>query len=158
MRLVREITFAMALTAASLVSITTGHAHETKIGNLTIEHAWSRQSPMGGSVAAGFMIITNAGSEDDRLVKATASISTNVQIHDMKMEGDVMKMVELPEGVVIPAGATVELKPRSLHIMFMDVTTPAKEGDIITGTLVFERAGTAEIEYEVMAPNAGMDH
>jgi copper(I)-binding protein len=38
------------------------------------------------------------------------------------------------------------------------VTTPAKEGDIITGTLVFERAGTAEIEYEVMAPNAGMDH
>jgi copper(I)-binding protein len=158
MRLIKELAFAIALTGASLVSAVTGHAADVTVGNLTISAPWSRQSPMAGSVAAGFMTITNAGTEDDRLVKATAAISPNVQIHDMKMEGDVMKMVELAEGIVIPAGGTVELKPRSLHVMFLELPAMPKEGETFTGTLVFEKAGTVEITYEVKGPMAGMDH
>lgn len=156
MRLIKEFTFAAALSLASLYTISMGHAGEVRIGDLTIEQPWSRQSPMAGNVAAGFMKITNSGTEDDRLISATASITGTVQLHDMKMDGDVMKMVEIPEGIVIPAGQTVELKPRSLHVMFMDVPAQPKEGDVFKGTLVFEKAGTAEVEYEVMAPMAGM--
>ena len=156
MRLIMEIAFAAALTIASLVDATVGHAQEIKAGNLVIGHPWSRQSPMGGSVAAGFMTIQNTGADDDRLLKATAEITSNVQIHTMKMDGDVMKMVEMPDGIPIPAGQTVELKPKSLHVMFMGLASPVMEGQEIKGTLVFEKAGTVEIEYEVMAPNAGM--
>lgn len=157
MRLIKELAFAVALTAASLVSAVTGHAADVTVGSLTISSPWARQSPMAGNVAAGFMTITNSGTEDDRLVRATATISPNVQLHDMKMEGDVMKMIELEDGIVIPAGGTVELKPRALHVMFLDVTAQPKEGETFTGTLVFEKAGTVEITYAVKGPMAGMN-
>lgn len=153
----REIIFASVLTVAAAFSLADAQAHETKIGDIVIHHPWARQSPMGADVAAGFMTITNAGSQDDRLLRASSDISAMVQIHTMKMEGDVMKMEELAEGVAIPAGATVELKPKSLHIMFMGLKVPVKEGESFSGTLTFERAGNVAIDYEVMAPTAGMD-
>lgn len=127
-------------------------AHEYKAGSLLIEHPWSRQSPMAADVSAGFVKITNNGKEDDRLVKATAEISPMAQIHDMKMEGDVMKMVELPDGIVIPAGKTVELKPKSLHLMFMHVKSQPVEGSMFKGTLTFEKAGEVPVEFMVEAP------
>lgn len=158
MRLFKEIAFASALSLAALFSLTDAQAHEIKLGNLVIHHPWSRESPMAADVAAGFMTITNTGTEDDRLVKASSEISAVTQIHDMKMEGDVMKMVELPDGIAIPAGATVKLKPKSLHIMFMDVKQQPAEGTSFTGTLTFEKAGTVTVDYEVAAPGADMSH
>lgn len=152
-----QLAFAGALTLASVFDLASASAHEVKAGNLRIEHPWARQSPMKADVAAGFMVITNEGAEDDRLVKVTADISNNVQLHDMKMDGDVMKMMELPEGIVIPAGATVKLKPRSLHVMFMDVSKQPAEGETFDATLTFEKAGTVKVDFEVMAPNAGMN-
>lgn len=156
MKLFKEISFAAALTLGSLLSLADAHAHEVKVGDLVIGHSWARQSPMGADVAAGYMTITNTGKVDDRLVKATAAITATVQLHEMKMEGDVMKMAEIPGGIVIPAGATIELKPKSLHIMFMDLKAPVMEGEEMAGTLTFEKAGTVDIEYEVRAPDAGM--
>lgn len=157
MKLLKEIAFASALSLAALLSSAPGDAHEIKAGALVIQHPWSRQSPMHADVAAGFMTIVNTGSADDRLVSATAEISPTVQIHDMKMMGDVMKMVEIPEGIAIPAGATVELKPRSLHLMFLGVTRTPSEGEEFKGTLTFEKAGTVEVDFEVAAPGAGMN-
>ena len=151
MKLFKEITFAVALTLASFATMPSAFAHEIKVGNLVISHPWSRQSPMGADVSAGFMKITNNGTEDDKLVSATAEIAPVVQIHDMKMEGDVMKMVEVEGGLVIPAGKTVELKPKSLHIMFMQVPQQPMVDSQFKGTLTFEKAGTIEIEYEVTA-------
>lgn len=156
MTLLRQIAFASALTLASLVSIASGHAHEIKLGELVIHHPWSRVSPMKADVAAGFMTITNTGKTDDRLVKASAEIAGMAQIHDMQMQGDVMKMQELAEGLPIPAGATVVLKPKSLHIMFMGLKEQLQEGEVFSGTLTFEKAGTVTIDYEVMGPAA--DH
>ncbi len=142
---------------AALVGSTQAGAHEIKLGDLVIHHPWARQSPRAADVAAGFMIITNTGKDDDRLLKATASISPVVQLHAMKMVGDVMKMVELPEGILIPAGQTVELKPKSLHVMFTKLSSPVMEGEEIKGSLTFEKAGTVDITYEVTNPDAGMN-
>ena len=158
MKLFKEIAFAAALSLAAVFTLADAQAHEVKIGDLVIHHPWSRQSPMSASVAAGFLTITNNGKQDDRLVKASSEISPMVQIHDMKMEGDVMKMVELPDGIVIPAGATVTLKPKSLHIMFMDVKQQPGEGTSFTGTLTFEKAGTVTIDYDVASPGADAMH
>jgi copper(I)-binding protein len=159
MKCIREIAFASALTLASLFSLTDAIAHDTatKIGDLVIEQPWSRQSPMAADVAAGFLKITNQGQEDDRLIKAETAISAMTQLHDMKMDGDVMKMFELPEGIPIPAGSTVELKPKSLHLMFMGLAKPPVEGEHFTATLTFEKAGTVEVQFDVMAPGAHMN-
>ena len=156
MRLFKEIAFASALSLAALFSLADAQAHEVKLGNLVIHHPWSRQSPAAADVAAGFMTITNNGKEDDRLVKATSEISASAQIHDMEMVGDVMKMKELPDGLIIPAGGSVKLKPKSLHIMFIGLKRPVMEGEEFTGTLTFEKAGTVTVDYEVAAPGGDM--
>ena len=156
MTLFKQIILASTLTLASVMAIASGEAHEVKLGDLVIHHPWSRQSPMAADVAAGFMTITNTGTEDDRLVKATSEISSSAQIHDMKMVGDVMKMAERPDGLVIPAGATVKLKPKSLHVMFIGLKRPVMEGEEFTGTLTFEKAGTVTVDYEVAAPGGDM--
>jgi len=156
MSLFKQINFAATLLLASGLGFSDAQAHEIKLGDLVIHHPWSRQSPMAADVAAGFMTITNNGKEDDRLVKATSEVSKLVQVHDMKMVGDVMKMVELPEGLVIPAGTTVKLKPKGLHLMFMGLERQVVEGEEFTGTLTFEKAGSVTVEYEVAAPGGDM--
>ena len=156
MSLFKQINFAAILALATGLGLADAQAHEIKLGDLVIHHPWSRQSPMAADVAAGFMTITNNGKADDRLVKATSEISKLVQVHDMKMVGDVMKMVELPDGLVIPAGATVKLKPKGLHLMFMGLKQQVVEGTEFTGTLTFEKAGTVAVEYEVAAPGGDM--
>lgn len=157
MRLIKEFTFAVSLTLAAGLSITSGHTHEVKIGDLEIIHPWSRQPLPAARVGAGFFVIANEGKTDDRLIKATATISANVQIHEMAMEDGVMKMKELAEGLVIPAGGIIELKPGSYHIMFMDLKERPVEGTAFEGTLIFEKAGTVNVTYEVEAPDAGMN-
>lgn len=152
----RQIAFATVFTLATILGFASSEAHEIKLGTLVIHHPWSRQSPMAADVAAGYMTITNTGKEDDRLVKATSEISKSVQIHDMAMVGDVMKMAELPDGLVIPAGATVKFKPKGMHLMFMGLNQQVMEGEEFTGTLTFEKAGTVTVEYEVAAPGGDM--
>lgn len=157
MRLIREFTLAISLTLAAGFSIATGHAHEAKIGDLEIEHPWTRQPLPSAKVAGGFFRIANNGKTEDRLIKATATISDNVQIHEMSMDNGIMKMGELKDGLAIPAGGTVELKPGSFHIMFMDLKERPVEGTAFEGTLTFKKAGTVKITYEVEAPDAGMN-
>lgn len=152
MKLYKHILFAAALTIASIMAIATGHAHEIKFGNLVIVHPWSRQPPANADVASGFMKIINNGKEDDRLVKVTAEISDTVQLHAMTMEGDIMKMTELPEGIPIPAGQTVVLKPKSFHVMFMNLKSQPVADTEFHGTLTFEKAGTVEVDFEVAEP------
>lgn len=156
MRLFKELAFAVTFTIASLYNMGIGDAHGASIGNLEIEHPWSRETKHGMHMAAGFMSITNNGAEDDRLIKATAEVSDTVQLHNMKMENDVMSMFEMKDGVLIPAGQTVELRPMSLHVMFMEMKFRPKQGDKFKGTLTFEKAGTVAIEFEVEASDAGM--
>src|ERR1700742_2878768 len=93
-------------------------AHEYTIGNLEIVHPWARAQLKGSDVADGFMKIINHGSTPDRLVSITVEFAKTAQIHDMKMSGTTMQMVELKDGLEIPAGATVELKPKAMHVMF----------------------------------------
>lgn len=123
-------------------------------GDLTLEAPWTRATPSGAKVAGGFLVIRNAGSEPDRLVGGSAPFSTTVEVHEMAMEGDVMKMRALADGLEIPAGGSVELKPGSTHIMFMGLTQPLTEGETVTGTLVFEKAGTVTVDWAVAGMGA----
>ncbi len=120
-----------------------------KAGALSIEAPWSRATPGGAKVAGGFMKITNNGSEPDRLVGGSVPFAGRFEVHEMAMEGGIMKMRHLGSGLEIKPGETIELKPGGYHLMFMDLKQGLKEGDTVKGTLVFEKAGKVDVEFKV---------
>ena len=136
-----------ALLAAALLAgnIATTSAADVILGQLTLSGAFTRATLPNAPVGGGYVTITNTGTTDDRLVGATAAFAGDVQIHQMKLEGDIMKMAELADGLAIPAGETVTLAPGGYHLMFMRLNQPLVEGTEIPVTLTFEQAGTIEI-------------
>jgi periplasmic copper chaperone A len=140
-----------ALACTTLLALTPAPslAHDYKLGSLAINHPWSRATPGSARVAGGFMKITNAGTESDRLIGGTSEASKIIEIHEMIMDGNVMKMRALEKGLEIKPGASIELKPGSYHVMFIDLTKPFKEGESVKGELIFEKAGRIAVEYTV---------
>lgn len=148
---------AFATLLAIAFSATMSIAHDYKLGNLEIDHPWAKATVPGQPVAGGFMKIVNGGSEPDRLLKVTSSVSDMIQIHEMKVENGVMKMGEIPGGIEIAPGAAVELKPGGLHVMFMGIKAQLKEGEVVKAVLTFEKAGDLEVEFQVDAANKSGD-
>lgn len=144
-----QIAVAIALTVAALATVMPVRAHDYTLGALRITHPWSRATPPGAQAAGGFLKIQNTGTAPDRLIGGSLPLARTFEVHEMAMDGSVMKMRELPKGLLIEPGQTVELKPGSFHVMFMGLTGPLKAGEPVKGTLVFETAGTIEIEYKV---------
>jgi uncharacterized protein YcnI len=136
-----------------------GQAAQTfKVGTLVIEAPWARATPGGAQVGGGYMKITNTGKDADRLVGGSLPIAGEVEVHEMAMTGNVMKMRRLADGLEIKPGESVELKPGGNHLMFMGLRGGLKAGQPIKGTLVFQKAGTVEVEYRVApigAPSGG---
>jgi copper(I)-binding protein len=133
----------------AMIALSPALAQEYKVGAIRIETPWVRATPTGAQVAGGYMKIENTGKEPDRLIGGTTSVAGKFEIHEMKMDGGVMRMRELPKGLELKPGERVELKPGSYHLMLMGLKQPLKDGDKVTGTLMFEKAGKVEIEYAV---------
>ena len=120
-----------------------------KVGELTIEAPWARATPGGAKVGGAYLKIINNGTQPDRLLGGTLSGAADVEVHEMSMSNNVMKMRHLKEGLEIKPGQTVELKPGGYHLMLTGLRDGLKQGQKLSGTLKFEKAGTAEIEYTV---------
>jgi periplasmic copper chaperone A len=120
-------------------------------GDLTIEGYWVRAMLPGQPVAGGFLKLINKGAVDEMLVSVSSPKAARMELHEMAMKGDVMEMRALESGIAIPAGATVELAPGGLHLMFFDVAETFKDGDMVPVTLTFEKAGKVELMLPVMA-------
>lgn len=157
--LVSTLALAGGLAVASAPALAQGAGHPgaapapqvqaVEAGPLRIGTPWSRATPGGAKVAGGFMTITNTGSEPDRLIGGTMPRAGRFEVHEMKTENGIMTMRPLADGLVIPPGATVTLKPGSYHVMFMDLKEPLKDGETIEGELRFEKAGTVKVRYAV---------
>ncbi len=132
-----------------IVATANATAGSVKAGTLTIEQPWSRATPGGAKVGGGYVRITNAGQASDKLIGGSFPGASRVEVHEMSLDGDVMRMKQVQGGLEIKAGSTVELKPGGHHLMFMDLKEPLKEGQTVKGTLVFEKAGTVNVEYTV---------
>jgi len=141
--------FAAFLGAAYVALLSAAFAHDYKVGPIRIEHPWSQAVPKGASVAVGYVEIENTGTAPDRLIGGSSEIAGRVEIHEMKMEGDVMKMRPLAGGLEIAPGKTVKLEPGGYHLMFFDLKAPPVQGKFFRGTLVFEKAGKVDIEFDV---------
>lgn len=119
------------------------------VGDLAISGAFSRAMLPNAEVAGGYLTIVNGGGDNDVLVGATSEAAETIQLHQMKMEGDVMKMSAVPDGVAIGAGETVVLAPGGLHLMFMGIGKPFKEGECVEVALSFERAGEVPVTLSI---------
>lgn len=142
---------------AALVALLAGssaHAAEVKAGDLVISQAWSRATPKGAKLGAGYLTIENKGSTADKLVGATADISGHIEVHEMSMNDGVMKMRPVEGGLTIDPGKTVKLSPNGYHLMIMDLKSPLKQGEKVPVTLEFEKAGKVAVTLDVQGVGA----
>jgi periplasmic copper chaperone A len=142
-------TFFSTLVIALAVFAPPAHAKDYHAGSLDISAPWSRATPQGASVAAGYVTIKNTGTAADRLIGGASNAAAKFEVHEMSMDGGVMKMRPIQGGLEIKPGETVELKPQGLHIMFVGLKKPLKQGDHVKATLEFEKAGKVEVDFDV---------
>lgn len=139
----------LALLALFLATAGPAMAAGYKLGALEIGQPWSRATPPTAPTAGGFLKITNTGTAADRLIGASSPAAQQVQVHEMKMDGDVMRMRELEKGLEIPPGATVTLAPGGFHLMLIGLKAPLAKGARVPLTLTFEKAGSIDVELAV---------
>lgn len=128
-----------------------GAKASASVGKLAISDAYVRAMLPGQPVGGGYLTIQNSGDADDKLVSVTSGNAGKVELHEMTMENNVMKMRELKGGIAVPAGATVKLTPNGLHVMFKQVKTPFKQGATVPVTLTFEKAGPVAVTLPVLS-------
>ncbi len=159
MSFIRNAALAASFSVIAIAAMASlARAHDYSVGGLAIGHPWTRATPPAARVAAGYLTIENKGSQPDRLVAAAFDGSGAVEIHEMAMDGGVMRMRELPKGIEIGPGRKVELKPGGLHLMFTNLKAGLRQGDSARGALVFERAGRIEVEFKVEPIGHGGGH
>ena len=133
------------------------HAHGFAVGELFVRHPYTLPSLAGApNGAVYFKGIKNAGKEADQLVSAKTPMADAVEIHEMTMDGEVMKMRPLSR-IDIPAGAEVSLvkgNPNGYHLMLLGLKRPLKDGDRFPVWLTFKQAGEVKVEVYVQTPKA----
>ena len=147
---------ALLISAIGLGVSGLANAQNAKVGSVQIENAYTRATVPGQQAAGGFMKIENKGAAD-QLVSASSPVAGEVQLHEMAMDGNVMKMRQVKD-IAVPAGGAVELKPGGLHLMFMNIKAPLTAGETVPVKLKFAKAGEVEVKMPVNAmgnPGAG---
>ena len=132
------------LTASLLIACSTLYAQTVEV-----KDAWVRATVPGQKGTGAFMNIT--AKDGAKLVGASSPVAGVVEVHEMKMDGDIMRMRAVPV-LELPAGQTVQLKPGGYHVMLMDLQAQVKEGDAVPLTLVVENKDGSRQTLEVTAP------
>ena len=135
-----------ALTASLLMTL----ASSAALAQTTATDPWVR-----GTVAqqkASGLFVQLMSAQGGRLVSASSPLASSVEIHEMAMDGNVMTMRALPDGLALPAGKAVALKPDGVHIMLMGLKQALKAGDTVPVTLVIEGADKKRETLEIKAP------
>jgi periplasmic copper chaperone A len=118
--------------------------------DIKIDGAWVRTAVEGQQGTGGFMKIT--AKQDMKLVGLSSPVAGVSEVHEMSMDGGVMKMRALPGGIDLPAGKTVELKPGGLHLMLMDLKQALPKDSAITVTLMFKDKAGKDLKMDIKVP------
>lgn len=133
-------------------------AQDYKLGALEIGHPWARATPPTAPTGGGYLSVKNTGTAPDRLMSVSSPAAKTIQVHEMKMEGSVMRMREIDGPLEIKPGETVTLAPGGMHLMMMGLKAPLKQGEKVPLTLVFEKAGKIDVDLSVVAMGATPGH
>ena len=141
--------FLLLLFAFILSTSQNANAEKTNFHSLVIHNAWIKDTPPNHSITSGYLIIENTGYEDETLISVSSSFAAKVEIHQMMMDENVMKMRQREGGLIIPAGKKIHLEPGGFHLMFVELDMqmmPMRKHPI---TLTFKDLGTLTIEATV---------
>jgi copper(I)-binding protein len=143
---------------ALILPATLAQAHEYEVGQLHVDHPWSREMPPVAPTAAAYFVVHNKGNEADRLLGASTPAAGKAELHEHVHADGVMKMQQVQD-VAIPAGGVVKFEPMGYHVMLFNLKQQARDGERFPLTLTFEKAGSVEVEVAVQreAPT-GHDH
>ena len=119
---------------------------------VTVQDAWARATTPG--VSTGGVYVTLTSPAGDRLVGASSPASASADVHEMQMDGSIMRMRPLPDGLDLPAGREVRLTPAGTHIMLEGLKAPLRQGATVPVHLVFQRAPPADIQAQVQSIGA----
>jgi len=140
---------ALIVTVIAVLAVPSAWA--AKVG---IDEAWARATVPGQPVGAVYMVIET--DADARLVSVSSPVAERVEVHEMKMDGGVMRMREVEGGLDLPKGQAVSLQPGGLHLMLMDLKKPIAAGEVIPLTLIVESNGKQQtIEVRARARSVG---
>ncbi len=140
MTTLRWLALAIVVCAAALPA-----AADPQSGPLPSGAGWARPSIGEATNSAAYFRVANNGEAADRLLAVKSDAAAHVMLHESRMEGTVMKMLPLDDGIEIPAHGSAELKPLGAHVMLVGLRAPLKEGDTLPLTLVFEKQGEVAI-------------
>ncbi|NAZ36294.1 copper chaperone PCu(A)C [Rubellimicrobium sp. CFH 75288] len=136
----------LALALAALLTAPAAWAGE----GVEIHDAFAISAGPAAQSGAAFMVIHNHGGPDDRLVRAESPAAERVELHTHEIDADgVARMMEVEEGFPLPTDGELVLERGGHHVMFLGLTEPWEDGDLIPLTLVFEVAGEIELEVPV---------
>jgi len=146
----------LLLAAATLLAACSNEPKPVPAGEqtaVTATGALCRPTPVGRRMTGCYVTLTAAAA--DRLVSISTPVAGRVEIHESKIEGGMMMMRELREGLPLPAGQVVELKPGGDHIMLLGVENPLTAGQTIPLTLNFANAAPVVVQAAVAQPPVG---
>ena len=138
---------ALALSAAAL-------AHGSSVGDINVGHPYATPSLAGTRTGAAYIAtLENAGTQPDRLLRASTPLAASVEMHEMKLDANgVMRMREI-DAIVVAPRQPIRMRPgMGMHLMLIDLKQPLKEGDTFPMTMEFERAGKVEVKVVVQVP------
>jgi hypothetical protein len=147
------IRIAAFITALLVTTMTGSFGHEVKKGDILLTQLWSRATPPGAKVAAGFFTIENTGSDADRLVGITTPLG-KAEVHETAEVNGVSTMRPVEGGLSIAPGQKVTLAPGGLHVMITELKEPLKEGTMLPLTLRFQKAGEVETTLHIRKPGS----
>lgn len=146
---------ATALTALSLSPLAApAAAADYHVGSLQITQPWARATPKGADSGAAYLTVNNTGSAPERLSCVSSDAAAKCQIHEMTMQGGVMKMRPVAGGVEIKPGETVTFKPGGYHVMLVNLKAPLQQGKTVEATLKVDNGATVQVEFPVAAIGA----
>lgn len=128
-----------------------GHSEMHEAGEgIAIVHSYARANGASAKAGAAFMVIENYTDDDDHLTSITANVSRKAELHTHTMDANgVMKMGPIAGGLTVPAHSQVELKRGGNHVMMMGLNRSLNQGDVVTLSLTFEKAGDVVVEVPV---------
>jgi len=140
----------VTLSALLMLIAPAAFACETvRVGDLTVQHAWSKVTIGAGRPGVLYVEITNNGSDDDALIGVTTPVASMPMLHETVVTDGIASMPHAMS-IPVPAGQTVELAPGGYHGMLMGLTAALKDGDKFPVTLTFEKAGEATVTVDVL--------
>ncbi len=151
------LTFKTLAAVASLVALSFGSAAvqaQAQVQAVSVKDAWVRTSVQGQKATGAFMSIT--AKDGSKLVSASSPVAGVAEVHEMKMDGDVMKMRAVSGGLDLPAGKQIDLKPGGYHIMLMDLKAALPKDSTVPLTLVFKDTKGVESKVELKVPVAAV--